>query len=57
MLRWGESIVPLIEKSLGQKFAEMGGQFQKSYQETDAEKLVNRNMIKNSWLIFFNQAL
>lgn len=45
-LRKDESIIPLIEKSLMMKFAKMGGQFDKTYQETDSTLLENRSMIR-----------
>lgn len=45
-LRRGDSLVPLIEKSLMMKFEKMGGQFEKPYQETDGATLQNRSMIK-----------
>lgn len=45
-LRKGEDIVPLIYQSVGLKHGMMGGQFGTSYQETDANLLENRSMIK-----------
>jgi molybdenum cofactor biosynthesis protein A len=44
--RRGEAIVPIIEKSLLQKHAKMGGQFESTYEATDPLKIENRSMIK-----------
>jgi GTP 3',8-cyclase len=43
--RRGDSIIPLIEKSLFTKFEKMGGQFDKSYTETEGSSIKNRSMI------------
>lgn len=43
--REGNSIVPLIEKSLMMKFEKMGGQFKASYEQTDGATIQNRSMI------------
>jgi cyclic pyranopterin phosphate synthase len=45
-LRKGEDIVPVIRKSLLIKHKVMGGQFEQTYEKTDADKLVNRSMIR-----------
>jgi GTP 3',8-cyclase len=44
--RKGEDIKPLIYKSLLIKHEQLGGQFGKSFEETDENLLVNRSMIK-----------
>lgn len=44
--RRGESIIPIIEKSVLRKHAKMGGQFENTYEVTDPLKLENRSMIK-----------
>lgn len=44
--RKGESIIPVIEKSLLRKHAKMGGQFDNTYEATDPKKIENRSMIK-----------
>ncbi len=45
-LRRGEDIVPVIRKSLLIKHKVMGGQFEQSYENTDADRLENRSMIR-----------
>lgn len=45
-LRSGKSIEPLIRQSVRVKHAVMGGQFKKSFKETDVSSLRNRSMIK-----------
>ncbi len=45
-LRQGKSILPLINQSMQAKFEKMGGQFGKSYLETDGTTIINRSMIK-----------
>ncbi len=44
-LRGGEDFSNLIFQSVKNKHAAMGGQFEKGYQQTDANDLVNRSMI------------
>lgn len=45
-LRKGEDIIPVIRKCMGMKHAQMGGQFDKPFSETDGDKIENRSMIK-----------
>lgn len=45
-LRQGNSLLPLIDQSMKAKFEKMGGQFEKSYLETDGASIQNRSMIK-----------
>lgn len=44
--RNGESIIPIIEKSIFSKHEKLGGQFNKTYDTTDPTKIENRSMIK-----------
>ncbi|MBW7855218.1 MAG: GTP 3',8-cyclase MoaA [Ignavibacteriales bacterium UTCHB1] len=43
--RNGEDIIPLIHKSASMKHREAGGQFPKSFHDTEADKIINRSMI------------
>jgi len=45
-LRKNENIVSLIQDSIKNKFAVMGGQFEKGYQQTQAQEIQNRSMIR-----------
>lgn len=45
-LRKNENIVSIIQESLKNKFAVMGGQFEKGYQQTQAQEIQNRSMIR-----------
>lgn len=45
-LRQGKDILPLIKLSVQRKHAMLGGQFTPEFQKTEAEKIVNRSMIK-----------
>ena len=44
--RSGQSIIPVIEKSILSKFPVMGGQFKETYDVTDPTLIENRSMIK-----------
>lgn len=45
-LRKGEPLSPLIQQSVRRKYAAMGGQFEKGFEHTDANTLINRSMIR-----------
>ena len=45
-LRAGKDILPIIKQSVLQKKASQGGQFSAHYENTQAENIVNRSMIK-----------
>jgi len=44
-LRNGENVEEIIFKSVKNKFASMGGQFENGYEKTEAKSIVNRTMV------------